>query len=151
MLGTLNSLVRYMWAAPASAVGLVLLLVARAAGATVAPLDGTLEVGGGRIALFIARLPQFMRFNAITFGHVILGIDHDVLAQCRTHERVHVRQYERWGVLFFPLYLGSSLVELLRGRNPYWNNYFERQAYEQARTISESAAESGRRPHCDRG
>lgn len=28
--------------------------------------------------------------------------------------RVHVRQYERWGVLFFPLYLGSSLLELAR-------------------------------------
>lgn len=135
----IHSLVRYAWASPASAVGLLLLLVARVAGATVATLDGTIEVGGGRIALLIARLPHCMRFNAITFGHVILGIDHEVLAQCRMHERVHVRQYERWGILFFPLYLGSSLLEFLRGRDPYWNNYFERQACEEAGTARADA------------
>jgi hypothetical protein len=40
-----------------------------------------------------------------------------------------VRQYERWGVLFFPLYLGSSLWQLLRGRSPYYANRFEREAF----------------------
>lgn len=52
-----------------------------------------------------------------------------MLAQCRVHERVHIRRYERWGVLFFPLYFGSSLLQLLRGRSPYWHNYFEQQVY----------------------
>jgi hypothetical protein len=42
---------------------------------------------------------------------------------------VHVRQYERWGPLFVPAYLLSSLVELLRGRRPYRDNWFEREAY----------------------
>ena len=47
----------------------------------------------------------------------------------RAHERVHVRQYERLGALFFPLYVGSSLVQWLRGRDPYFDNHFEREAY----------------------
>jgi hypothetical protein len=47
----------------------------------------------------------------------------------RQHERVHVRQYERFGVFFFPLYLGSSGLQLMRGRNPYLDNAFEREAY----------------------
>jgi hypothetical protein len=47
----------------------------------------------------------------------------------RAHEQVHVRQYERWGPLFVPAYLLSSLVELLRGRRPYRDNWFEREAY----------------------
>jgi hypothetical protein len=41
---------------------------------------------------------------------------------------VHVRQYERWGPLFVPAYLVSSLVLWLRGRDPYWDNPFEVEA-----------------------
>lgn len=103
-------------------------LAARAAGARMRLLDGTLEVGGGRIGAAIARLPQWMQFHAITLGHVIIGVDEAHLAACRAHERVHVRQYERWGVLFFPLYFGSSVLQLVLRRDPYWDNHFERQA-----------------------
>jgi hypothetical protein len=39
-----------------------------------------------------------------------------------------VRQYERWGALFFVLYAVSSLCQWLRGRDPYWHNRFEREA-----------------------
>ncbi|MBI3897645.1 MAG: hypothetical protein HY308_05025 [Gammaproteobacteria bacterium] len=121
---------KYVWASPASVVGLALALVVWAGGAKMAVIDGVLEVGGGRVGYGITRLPA-CRFSAITFGHVVIGIDGNALIDCRAHERVHVRQYERWGVLFFPLYLGSSLWQLLCGRNPYWDNYFERQAYRQ--------------------
>jgi hypothetical protein len=100
-------------------------LVAYACGARWRCVDGTLEVAGGRLVAFKQRI----RFQAITLGHVIIGVEHEALAQCRTHEHVHVRQYERWGVFFFALYLGSSLLAVLRGRHPYWDNYFERQAY----------------------
>lgn len=140
----MRSLLLYLWAFPASALGLVVLLMARAGGASVRVLDGTVEVGGGRIGAAIDRLPPCMRFNAITFGHVIIGVDDALLAACRAHERVHVRQYERWGILFFPLYLGSSLVQLARGRSPYWDNHFERQAYgeEPCRATADSTAQS---------
>lgn len=119
---------RYLWAAPASAVGLLFALAARTTGAHVQWTDGALEVGGGRIAAAVARLPRHLRFRAITFGHVIIGLDDASLTACRAHEHVHVRQYERWGVLFFPLYLASSLLQLARRRDPYWDNHFELEA-----------------------
>jgi hypothetical protein len=124
--------VRYAWAAPASAVGLVLSALALALGAKPRVVDRVLEVGGGRLRKCIALLPRRLRFDAITFGHVIIGVDDAALARTRRHEHVHVRQYERWGLLFFPLYLGSSALQALRGRDPYWHNCFEREAYAKA-------------------
>lgn len=124
--GWLNMIVfvRYGWAAPATAVGLLLTGFASALGATVRSKHGVVEVGGGRLARVVGRGP----FVAITFGHVVLGLSHDVLARMRAHEHAHVRQYEHWGVFFFPLYVGSSLAQLARGRDPYRHNAFERQA-----------------------
>jgi hypothetical protein len=123
-----HSLLRYAWASPATLLGLLFALIARALGARAVVINGVIEVAGGRLGAILSHLPG-MRFRAITFGHVIIGIDHAALSDCRAHEQVHVRQYERWGLLFFPLYLGSSLWQLLRGRRPYWDNHFERQAY----------------------
>jgi len=60
---------------------------------------------------------------------VIIGLDARTLDSCRSHEHVHVRQYERWGPLFFPLYLGSSLWQWMRGRDPYRDNRFEVEAF----------------------
>lgn len=113
--------IRYLWALPATCVGATLGLVALAAGARVRIVDGVIEVA--------APLPAMSRFGAITFGHVIIGISPECLCACRAHEHVHVRQYERWGVLFFPLYAGSSLIQWLKGRDPYRDNRFEREAY----------------------
>lgn len=125
----MSSALRYLWAAPASLVGLALGACAIALGARPRVVDGTLEVGGGWIERGILGLAPRWRFGAITLGHVIVGLNDGVLASCRAHERVHVRQYERWGALFFALYLGSSLVQLARGRDPYRDNRFEREAY----------------------
>ena len=119
---------RYAWAFPATAVGLCLAWVAHAGGATMQRVDGVLEVAGGAFGRSLARLPAPFRFCAITFGHVVVGVDHRVLAQCRKHEHAHVRQYERWGLLFFPLYAASSLWEAIQGNGLYRNNHFERQA-----------------------
>lgn len=118
----------YLWAAPNSLAGLLLAAIACSAGASARRIDGTLEVAGGRLARLVAQPRVRFRFSAITFGHVILGLDHALLARVRAHEQVHVRQYERWGPLFVPLYLASSLLEALRGRDPYHANHFERQA-----------------------
>ncbi len=126
----------YAWAAPATLLGLAAALLARAAGADAIIIDGVLEVGGGRLERVLSRLPRPLRFQAITLGHVIIGTSHSALAACRRHERVHVRQYERWGIFFFPLYLGSSLWQLARGRDPYRDNHFERQAYREERRLT---------------
>ncbi len=92
-------------------------------------IEGVLEFGGGRLLCALHRVPFASRFGAITFGHVVIGIDARTLARSRRHERVHVAQYERWGVLFFPAYLGASALLWLRGRDPYFDNPFERAAY----------------------
>ena len=123
---------RYVWAAPATLVGLFCALAAMAGGARARRVDGALEVGGGRVRAFVMRLPEGCRFGAITLGHVIIGLDAQALERSRAHERVHVRQYERWGVLFFALYAGSSLWQLALGRDPYRDNRFEREAFERA-------------------
>src|SRR5687767_5118580 len=116
------SVIRYVWAFPATLVGLAVGLVAMLAGASARRVEGTLEIGGGALGRMVARAPSIMNFAAITLGHVIIGQDEAALACCRAHERVHVRQYERWGVLFFPLYAASSLWQLLRGRDWYRDN-----------------------------
>lgn len=100
---------RYVWAVA---------IIACALGATARVTDGVIEVAGGRMASLASSAPSSLRILAITFGHVVLGLNHDVLVEHRVHEHAHVRQYERWGVLFFPLYLGSSGVQLIRGRHP---------------------------------
>lgn len=120
---------RYAWAFPATAVGLVFAAPALCAGATIRFSDGTIEIAGGKLDRMVALLPAAARFAAITFGHVIIGADHAVLDHVRSHEHVHVRQYERWGAFFFPLYAASSLVQCIRGRDPYRDNWFEREAY----------------------
>ena len=124
---------RYLWAAPATLVGLGLAFLACAFGATARIREGVLEVAGGRLAALARSAPRLIRFLAITFGHVVLGLSHAVLAAERAHEHVHVRQYERWGALFFPLYLGSSALQLVLGRHPYWHNRFEKQAFDRGR------------------
>ena len=69
---------------------------------------------------------------ALTLGHTILGRTAAALDLAHDHEMVHVRQYERWGPLFVPAYLGASLLLWLRGRDAYHDNPFERQAYDEA-------------------
>lgn len=69
-----------------------------------------------------------LAFEAITLGHVIIGHNGQELEQLHRHELEHVRQYERWGTLFFLAYPISSLWQVMRGRRAYWDNYFEVQA-----------------------
>jgi len=131
-VNALGRVVRYARAAPATLLGLALGAFALALGARMRHVSGTLEFGGGALGEAVYRLPPALRFGAITFGHVILGLDAGTLEHCRRHEHVHVSQYERWGILFFPLYAGSSLLQLARGRDPYRDNCFEREAYRRA-------------------
>ena len=122
------SLLQRLWAAPCSAIGLVLAAVPLAFGGSASYADGAVEVtyrdrlqGCGR---FARRLP----FRGIVFGHVILAVTREELQVIGAHERVHVAQYERWGPLFFLAYGASGLWQLLHGRKPYWDNAFEVQA-----------------------
>lgn len=118
---------RYLWAAPTSACGLLVALVAAATGGRWRLVDGTLEVHGG-FATWLLRRP-WIRAAALTLGHVVLGCRAQDLERWRIHERVHVRQAERWGPLFVPAYLLASLWVGLRGGDVYRDNPFEKEAF----------------------
>lgn len=114
----------YVWAGPWSLAGLALGAACLLLGGRCQLVGGVVEFAGGRLGRGASRT-----FVAITFGHVVLGANAEALDGCREHERIHVRQYERWGPLFVPAYLASSLWQWLRGRDPYRDNRFECEAY----------------------
>lgn len=119
------------WASPWSLLGLAVGLAGMLGrGARVARHGPTLEFSSPSLARFLQRLPNSP--TALTLGHVILGRTPVALDVARRHERVHVRQYERWGPLFVPAYLLCSAWVYLGGRDPYWDNPFERQAFQSA-------------------
>ena len=115
-----RSVVRYLWAAPCTAVGVVPAALILLLGGRARIHSGVLEIAVSRTAM---QVPYY--FGAITLGHVVIGREEQVLEQVRAHELEHVRQYECWGLFFFLAYPASSLYQLLRGRNPYWFNHFE--------------------------
>jgi hypothetical protein len=62
--------------------------------------------------------------RAQTLGRYVFAlkpVQDDILA----HECEHIRQWERFGPFYLPLYFGSSAAEFLRGGRPYWDNAFE--------------------------
>jgi hypothetical protein len=120
---------KYLWAAPASVLGVVLGVLGIAAGGRLSIHTGVLEAEGRLLAWALTYLTVLEGgAAAITFGHVVLARDAALLEWTRSHERVHVRQYERWGPLFIPLYLAASAWALACGRDPYRDNVFEREA-----------------------
>lgn len=121
----------YVWALPVSLIGALFALLARLSGGLYRVERGVLEVSGGWPAKLLCRgFPFCGPAAAITLGHVVLGATQDALEKTRSHERVHVRQYERWGILFVLAYPLAGVWAWLKGGNPYWDNAFERQARE---------------------
>lgn len=120
---------RLLWAAPCSMLGLLLGFSAVLSGGRMRWADGALEccLRGGALANWLQRHQPFI---AITLGHVIFAIHLEDLQRWHAHERVHVKQYERWGVLMLLVYPAASLWAWLRGQDPYGANYFEREAYQ---------------------
>ena len=119
----------YLWALPATLLGLLIVLLARATGGASRRVDGVLEATGGWPARLLRRgFPFSGAVAAITFGHVVLGVTDAALEATRAHERAHVRQFERWGVLMLVLYPLAGLAAWLRGGHPYRDNVFEREA-----------------------
>lgn len=126
-LPAVGRIVRYLWVAPCTAVGLCLVAPALLFGARAQVVAGVVEIAAStrrQPGVVLNALP----FNAITFGHVVIATTQSELNRLRAHEREHVRQYERWGVLFFLAYPLSSLWQLLLGHRPYLDNWFEVQA-----------------------
>ena len=129
---TLRRILVYMWAAPTSVIGLLFLIppMLRLTHVHMRIVDGVLELHGGLVTRFL-RHGTFLRGGAaaMTLGHVVLGVNQRALDETRDHERVHVRQVERWGPAFIPAYLLASVIAWMRGQHPYLDNYFEREAF----------------------
>jgi hypothetical protein len=123
----------YAWALPTTLVGAGFAAAATATGGRAALVDGVLEAHGGVLDLVLRRLvPLRGGASAMALGHVIVARNAGCLERTRAHERAHVRQAERWGVLFIPAYFASSVVAAMRGGHYYRDNRFERDAVEQA-------------------
>ena len=111
-------LLRSVWAAPGSLLGLVL-----------SPLFNRRVLRDGILVCEGASWPRRLgwRYRAITLGQVVLCVD-TVDDGLLAHERAHVRQWERWGLLFLVAYPVASLSALVMGRHPYRDNRFEVEA-----------------------
>lgn len=121
----------YIWVAPVTLFGLLAGWVVYALGASVKRRAGVLEFAGNSRTPFLRSISN--RFEAITLGHVIIGRNHGTLTRWRSHEHVHVQQYERWGVLFPVLYVLASLKAWLTGKRFYLDNVFEVEAREKSK------------------
>ena len=116
---------KYIWASPASVVGVCAALLAGVVGAKVKRVSGVLEISLVPRSAVICKAVACLPFSAITFGHIVIACSAEEQAVHREHERVHVAQYERWGGLFLLAYPLESLFQLVRCRRAYLDNRFE--------------------------
>ena len=121
----LTTALKYIWASPASAIGVCAACFAGLAGAEVKRVSGVLEVSLAPRSAMLCNAVTCLPFAAITLGHIVIARNAQQQAALRQHERVHVAQYELWGPLFLLAYPLESLFQLLRGRQPYQDNRFE--------------------------
>lgn len=123
-------IVAYLWASPTTLIGLVITAMTLLTGGRCAVVTGVFEAHGG-FARFVLRklVPLPGGATAMTLGHVVIAVDARAHELTRSHERVHVRQYERWGPFFVPAYLIASVWLMLLRRDAYRDNPFEREAY----------------------
>jgi hypothetical protein len=80
---------------------------------------------------------QVMPIRAQTLGRYVFAreaVPADILA----HECEHVRQWQRFGPLFLPLYFAASAVALGRGNDGYGDNRFEAAARARAERDTEA-------------
>ncbi|HID77748.1 MAG TPA: hypothetical protein EYP56_17350 [Planctomycetaceae bacterium] len=123
------SVLRILWALPWTVFGLAVGGLGLLAGGRAQRRGRVIEFYGPGAAWFLRIFPLVAGASAVTFGHTVLARDRAALESARSHEFVHVRQYERWGLFFVPAYLICWLVLWIRGKNPYHDNPFEKEAY----------------------
>lgn len=114
----------YCWAGPNTCLGVA---VGWMLGGRFCINSGVIEIHGPLVADVLKRL--WLPAMAITLGHCVLGQTQAALDMTRIHERVHVRQYERWGPFFIPAYLLAWATLCCAGRDGYLENPFEVEAY----------------------
>jgi hypothetical protein len=137
-------LARTLWVAPCTLLGAVAVLPALLAGGARARfVQGVIEVSGPPQETWWTR---HLPFEAITLGHLVLARTPQAMDRLRAHERVHVRQAERWGPMFFVAYLAFGAWQALRGRSAYWDHPFEVQARSECAQIDAAVRAGGCAP-----
>ena len=124
-------LLGFIWASPYTLLGLLIGFIGLCTGGRARIRGRVIEFYGGAVKWLVTHLPHGQFTLAFTLGHTVLGQSTASLDISRDHEMVHVRQFERWGLFMGPAYLGSSLALWFAGRDPYRDNPFEREAYDQ--------------------
>lgn len=127
-IGRATKALLYLWVLPTSAVALPLVALNALTGGSTFLHGGVVEVHGR----LVRRVLNFGPFPAaaLTLGHVVLNQDDTARRLYRHHELVHVRQAERWGPLFLPLYLGLAVRTWRRTGQGYWDHPWEVEARE---------------------
>jgi hypothetical protein len=120
---------RYLWPLPITMFGLILAGIVKASGGACLRYGNALEASNGAAFRLLWLMNPWGNIEAITLGHVILARDTNTAARLRTHEHTHVRQYERWGMIFPFAYLASSAIAVIKGGDAYRDNVFEREAF----------------------
>ena len=120
------------WASPYSVLGIGIGCIGMLFGGKGRFRQGAIEFYGGGTRWFVRHLPTGQHTAGFTLGHVILGQTGVGLKIVGEHERVHVRQFERWGPLMGPAYLLASAWLWMHGLDAYRDNPFEVQAFEEA-------------------
>jgi len=131
----MRQLLFYLWTAPITLPALAIGYACVALGGTrIHKQEGVWEFYGGPIArlLDVIGVPGIGGVPAMTLGHVIWARNRRELRRWRQHEFVHVAQFQRWGPLLVPAFYAAAVWLRLRGRHPYYDNPFEREAYGKA-------------------
>ena len=124
----LQTLWCYLWPSPYTLLGLLVYLIPIRGSRSLIVHRGTIGVFGPAVERLLVRAPVLGGAAAMTFGHAILARDKETFIETWNHERVHVDQYQRCGLLFVPMYLGVGLLLKLQRKDPYWDNPFEIEA-----------------------
>ena len=118
-------ILRYLWAMPATLIGLLLAVLAALSGGNIQLRSGVIEAWGGIVGWWL-KGGRFHRGGAaVALGHVILARDAVCLELSRHHELQHVRQYECFGPLLLPMYWLIGAWLWFRGYNAYLDHPLE--------------------------
>jgi hypothetical protein len=118
------TIIKYLWASPNTLLGMLMGL-----GGTVQVVDGVIEIHNSLTRWILDHVGLCRGASAMTLGHVVIGQNQACLDYSRSHERIHVRQYETFGPFFIPLYFWCSFHAWRTGLDAYRENFFEVEAY----------------------
>jgi hypothetical protein len=118
-----------LWPAPITLLGAALATLIRATNGRWERHGPAWEASGGLAPRLLRLMNPWGAIEAITLGHIIIARDAPTATRLRTHEQVHVRQYEQWGIVFPFAYLTASVIAVLKGGDAYRDNAFEREAF----------------------